>query len=104
VDGKHAYVCGDHIQAIRLTDGGREWTWEPDVSSNRTGYAALVGDRIYIPVEGRIQVLSAADGREAESLDVSDALGDNPGLLSLTAVDGLLLAATRDRVVAFGAK
>jgi outer membrane protein assembly factor BamB len=103
VDGKRAYVCGDHVQAINLADGAREWTWAPDVTSSM-GYAALCGDRIYVPVESRIYVRAAADGKELEVLDAADGLGETPGFTALLGVDGMLLASTRDRVVAFGPK
>jgi outer membrane protein assembly factor BamB len=103
VDDQHAYICGDHIQAIHLADGARDWTWEPQVfTSSSVGYAALSGDRIYVPVEGRIHVLSAANGHELEVLDTFGELGEASGYASVVAVDGALFVSLRDRVIAFG--
>lgn len=103
VDAKHAYVCGDHIQAINLADGAPDWTWESQkVSSGDLGFAALAGDRIYMPVEGRLVVLSAADGRELEKIDALNGEGDSPGYLAVTPVGNKVLLSTRDRLVAFG--
>jgi outer membrane protein assembly factor BamB len=99
---KHAYICGNHIQAIGLAEGAPEWTWDPDTASSNIGYAALAGDRIYATLENKIYVLSAADGRELEVLDVSDVLGEASGFASIVALDKMLLVSIRDRLVAFG--
>jgi outer membrane protein assembly factor BamB len=104
VDDKRAYICGDHLQAISLADGAREWTWEPRALSGSTGYAALCGDRIYVPIEGKIHVRAAEDGREIEVLDTSAILGEASGLLTLVSVDGKLIVSGRDRTVALGRK
>lgn len=103
VDAKHAYVCGDHIQAISLADGAPDWTWEAQkVASSDLGFAALAGDRIYMPVEGKIYVLSAAEGRELEKLDALNSESDPPGFAAVIPFPNLMLMTTRDRVVAFG--
>jgi hypothetical protein len=105
VDAERAYVCGDYVQAIHLADGAPGWSWEARrVASSDVGYAALAGDRVYIPVEGGVQVLSAADGREIETLELNAVLGDSPGFSAVVLADGMLLVAVRDRVVAFGAE
>ncbi|MCC2667607.1 MAG: outer rane biosis protein BamB [Armatimonadetes bacterium] len=105
VDDKRAYICGDHIQAINLSNGAREWTLDPQAARSGTvGFAALCGDRIYTPIDGKIRVNSAADGKEIEVLDASDILGEADGLLTLVSVDGALLISSRDRVVALGRK
>lgn len=103
VDAKHVYVCGDHIQAISLADGAPDWTWEAQkVSSSDLGYAALAGDRIYMPVEGRLHVLSAEDGRELEKIDALNVDGDSPGFMAVLPFGKTLLLSTKDRLVAFG--
>lgn len=103
VDAKHAYVCGEHIQAINLADGAPDWTWEAQkVASSDLGFAALAGDRIYMPVEGRLYVLSAAEGRELEKLDAVNSEEESPGFAAVIPFKNLLLMSTRDRVVAFG--
>jgi outer membrane protein assembly factor BamB len=111
VDDQHVYVGGDQIQAINIGDdakhllgGAREWTWKPQAPSTSVGFAALSGDRIYVPVENRIHVRSAADGRELEVLDLSADLGDSPGFTSVLVLDGMLLVSTRDRLLAFSPK
>jgi outer membrane protein assembly factor BamB len=104
VDDKRAYICGDHIQAINLSNGAREWTLDSSTRSGTVGFAALCGDRIYVPVDGKIQVLSVNDGKEIEVLDASEILGEADGLLTLVSVEGTLLVSARDRVVALGRK
>ncbi len=105
VDDKLAYVCGDHLQALNLEDGAREWHWEPEQASSRhMGFAALAGDRIYFPVEGKIHVRAAADGRALETLDLVDALTDQPYFTSLVVHGNKLIVSTKDKVVAFGPK
>ena len=103
-DQKHAYICGDYIQAINLADGSREWTTEFNIVASSVGYAALSGDRIYVPVEGRIHVLSTSDGREVEVLQTQGAVGESSGFAAVLPLDGMLLVTTRDKVVAFGPK
>lgn len=103
VDSRHAYICGEHIQAINLADGAPDWTWEAQrVASSDLGFAALAGDRIYMPVEGRLYVLSANDGREIEKLDALNSEEESPGFAAVIPFKNLLLMTTRDRVVAFG--
>jgi len=102
VDGQRAYVCGEHVQAISLADGAPEWTWEAQkVATGDVGFAALAGDRIYLPVEGKLVVLNAADGRELETLDALNGEGDPPGFTAVVPLPNLLLLTTRDRVIAF---
>lgn len=104
VDGKRAYICGDHVQAISLANGAREWTWEPPGPSGSVGYAALCGDRIYVPIDGKIHVHGAVDGKELEVLDATEILGEANGLLTLVSTPDALLIASRDRLVALGKK
>jgi outer membrane protein assembly factor BamB len=103
-DDKHAYVCGDYIQAINLSDGSREWTAEFNIVASSVGYAALSGDKIYVPVEGRIHILSTADGRELEVLQTQEVVGESAGFAAVLPLDGMLLVTTRDKVIAFGPK
>lgn len=100
VDQKHAYICGDYLQAINLADGSRDWTW---VDKPNVGYAALAGERIYAPVDGRLQVFNAADGSQVEELDSSKEVGELRDVISVTVVDGTLLVATRDKLIAYSA-
>lgn len=103
VDAQRAYICGDHIQAIKLADGAPDWTWEAQkVASGDLGYAALAGDRIYMPVEGKLHVLSAADGKEIEKIDALNPEGDSPGYTAVIPLGQKVLLSTRDRVVVFG--
>lgn len=104
VDSKRAYICGDHVQAINLSNGAREWTWEPQGPTGSVGYAALCGDRIYVPIEGKIHVHGAADGKEVEVLDATEILGESNGLLTLVSTPDALYVASRDRLVALGKK
>jgi outer membrane protein assembly factor BamB len=104
VDGKRAYICGEHLQAINLEGGARAWQWDPQFVGSPMGYAALLGDRIYVPIGAQLHVRSAADGQEIEVLDLSEALGDADTFASLVAVDGMLLFSTRERLVALGPK
>ena len=104
VDGKRAYICGDHVQAISLANGAREWTWEPQGPSGSVGYAALCGDRIYVPIDGKIHVHGAADGKEVEVLDATEILGEANGLLTLVSTPEALFISSRDRLVALGKK
>jgi hypothetical protein len=97
-------VCGDHIQAIQLTDGQPDWSWDTKLISTSVGFAALSGDKIYVPVEGHVWVLSAADGSELQDLDLSQDLGDQNGISSVFPSGRLLLIATRDKLIAFGPK
>ena len=103
-DERHAYVCGDHVQAIRLVDGSPAWTWEPKETDHNVGYAAVAGDRVYIPVDGRIDVRSGVDGKLIESIDLTASLGKAAAFASLLVLPDRLLIATRDRVLCFGAK
>jgi outer membrane protein assembly factor BamB len=103
VDAKRAYVCGDHVQAIKLADGAPDWTWETQkLSSGEVGFAALGGDRIYIPVEGKIYVLSAEDGREIEVMNGIYQQGNSPGFSAVLPLGNHLIMTTRDGLVAFG--
>lgn len=104
VDQKRAYVCGDYIQAINLTDGAREWTWDPQLSTGSVGFAALAGDRIYVPVAEGIRVFNSADGRPIETLEAGGALGESNVLSSLLVLDDRLVLTTREKVVVFGPK
>jgi len=107
----HAYTCSsDGIRAINIGDdarnsppGLRDWDWSLEVSGN-SGYPALAGDRIYVPMEGKVLVLSAADRKELETLDVSEGVGDNPGFSTVLVAGRNLLVTTRDRLVVFGPK
>jgi outer membrane protein assembly factor BamB len=104
-DQKHVYVCGDYIQAINVADGAREWVWEVrDAAGSDVGFPALSGDRIYVPVADKIAVLSAADGKELEVLDISEGVKEGAGVASVTPLEGLVLVSTADGVVAFGPK
>jgi outer membrane protein assembly factor BamB len=104
VDGKRAYVGGDHLQAISLADGARDWTWEPMAIGGLMGFPVLCGDRIYVTIEGKIHVHAADDGREIEVLDTAEIIGEASGIVTLVAVDGALLVSSRDRIVALGRK
>jgi outer membrane protein assembly factor BamB len=104
VDSKRAYICGDHVQAINLSNGAREWTWEPQGPSGSVGFAALCGDRIYVPIDGKIHVHGAADGKELEVLDATEILGEANGLLTLVSTPDALYVTSRDRLVALGKK
>ncbi|HEU4752541.1 MAG TPA: PQQ-binding-like beta-propeller repeat protein, partial [Armatimonadota bacterium] len=87
VDQKHAYVCGDYIQAISLADGAREWTWEPqNVSASDMGFAALCGDKVCVTISGKLHVRSAADGREVQVLDLPVEKDDLSGFTSVQAL------------------
>ena len=100
-DAERVYLCGEHVEAINLEDGAREWSWEPrQAAPSQMGFAALCGDRIYFPVEGKIQALRAADGSELEVLDTLAALGESPGYTSLLVLPDLMLVATKDRLIA----
>jgi outer membrane protein assembly factor BamB len=102
VDAQRAYVCGEHVQAISLADGAPEWTWEAQkVSAGDVGFAALAGDRIYLPVEGKLVVLGAADGRELAALDALNGEGDPPGFCAVLPLGDRVVMTTRDRVVGF---
>ena len=99
-DDKRVYVCGDYyLQALSLADGARDWEWP---SQESLGYAALCGDRIYVPSQGKVLVHSAGDGAEVEVLDTSAAVGDGSGLCSVVATDKLLLVGTAEKLIAFG--
>lgn len=103
VDKTHAYVCGENLQAVNLADGAKDWEWEPKESgSGDIGFAALSGDRIYVPVNGRIYAVAAADGKELDVLNPAGGLGEDVGYTSLVAGGGTLFLSTADRVVAFG--
>jgi outer membrane protein assembly factor BamB len=102
VDKTHAYICGEHVQALNLTDGARDWTVELEGASGDIGYAALAGDRIYIAVNGRIYVRQASDGKEVDVLNPAAGLGEEVGFTSLVAGGGMLFLSTNDRVLAFG--
>jgi outer membrane protein assembly factor BamB len=103
-DQKHVYVCGDYVQAISLADGAREWVWEPGVHGDNVGYPALSGERIYVPIENKVHVRSAVDGKELEVLDLSGALKESTGYSSVLPLEGMLLVATPDELAAFGPK
>jgi outer membrane protein assembly factor BamB len=103
-DDKRVYICGDYLQALSLADGAREWDWSPQAPSSSVGYAALAGDRIYLPIEGKIHVRAAADGAELEVLDTSPVLGDSAGLCSVIAREKMLLVGTPEKLIAFGPK
>jgi hypothetical protein len=104
VDAKRAYIGGDHLQAISLADGARDWTWEPMAVGGLMGFPVLCGDRIYVTIEGKIHVHAADDGREIEVLDTAEIIGEASGIVTLVAVDGALLVSSRDRIVALGRK
>lgn len=105
VDDKRAYICGDHLQALSLVDGARDWTWETSgASSLHMGMAALSGDRIYFPVEGKIFVRAASDGRALEEIDLVETLSDQPRFTSLVIHGNQLIVANHNRVFAFGPK
>ncbi len=100
-DEKRVYVCGDYLQAISLADGAREWGWDPQVPGV-VGFAALAGDRIYVPIESKIHVRSAVDGHELEVLDTAAALGESSGMSTILPLDRMLLVGTPERLVALG--
>ncbi len=106
VDAKQVYVAGEHLQSISLENGAPGWTWEPSGSGSAggIGFPALAGDQIFTLTDGKLVVRSTADGKEVTSVDLSASLGDQPGYATLTVSEGLLLVATRDRLVAFGPK
>ncbi|MFN3648830.1 MAG: PQQ-binding-like beta-propeller repeat protein [Armatimonadota bacterium] len=104
VDKKHAYIGGDHVQAINVSDGAREWVWEPDTTRSRLGYPALAGDRIYVPTGEKLIVLSAADGRVLEEIDIEEATKGASGTPTVTLVGRTALLAFTDRLVALQAR
>jgi len=104
VDGQRAYICGNQLRAISLTNGEQEWTWDPPASGSWVGYAALCGDRICVPVDNRVHVLGAADRKELAVLDLGDAQEDASGPATVVAVGDKLLVSTKDRLTAFGPK
>jgi outer membrane protein assembly factor BamB len=101
-DGQRVYLCGDYVQAVGIADGQTAWTWKPQTAAGTVSFPVLAGDRIYVPHEGRIRVLAAADGEELETLDIRSSLGPSPGYASVLPVGDKLLVCTRDRLVAFG--
>ena len=100
VDDRRAYVCGSTLQAYDLKTGARQWVWDPQAASSNVGYAALVGDKIYVVVEGRLEIRAADDGRSLGQIDLTEFLGDSPGYTSLIARPDLLLIGTRGSLVA----
>jgi hypothetical protein len=103
-DAKRAYICGEHIQALNLSDGSRDWLWDLGREVDPVGYAALAGDRIYVMIGEKLYIRSAADGHDAGQVDLLGELGGGIGYTSLVVVDNTLLLSTRDRVVALGPK
>jgi outer membrane protein assembly factor BamB len=68
VDEARAYLCGNEVHALDLATGARRWSWTaPDA---RAGYAALAGDRVYVPVGPTVYVLDRATGRQVAQLDL----------------------------------
>lgn len=101
-DNHRVYITGEHLQALNLADGGREWTWEPEGAAADLGFAALAGDRIYAPINGRIHVRAAADGRDLGILNPSGGLGETVGFSSVVVVGERVLLCTPTGVTAFG--
>jgi len=99
-DDQRAYVAGSTLQAYDLQTGARLWVWDPESASSNVGYPALVEDRLYVVVESRLEVRSAADGRRLESFDLQPLLGESPGYTSLLATPDLLLIGTREGMFA----
>lgn len=100
VDDRRAYLCGRYVRAVNLADGKEAWTWT--TRAETTGTPALAGGRVYFPVDGKVQVLAADDGRPLEVIDLGGALGTGDTYASLSVAGGRLIAVTADRVVAFG--
>ncbi len=103
VDERFAYIAGDHLQAINLADGAREWMWEAPggTSSGPIGFPILAGDRIALISDGRLILRSASDGKEVAAYDLTGDVGDQPGFTSLLCVDNLLAVGIRDRLIVY---
>jgi len=99
-DDRRAYVSGQSVQAIDLAAGTISWTWKPKQATNNMGYPALLGDRLYVPIEGQLQILDAATGKEGDVLDLTGPLGGREVFPTLTVVGNRLLVAAGDRVIA----
>lgn len=104
VDSRRAYITGDMIRAVNLTDGSPAWTWEPEAGFGDLGFAALVNDQIWVLLDGKLQVRAAADGAARPGVNLSAVVSDTPGFTSLIVVDHTALLTTGEKIFAFGVR
>lgn len=65
-DGKALLLAGDHVRAVRLDDGRKQWRTKIPLPAGR---AIVVNDRLLVPtVDGRVLSLSVADGQVKEEV------------------------------------
>ena len=101
VDKQRAYLCGTEVQAFDMETGAKQWIWVSPGTSYGTGYAALIGNRVYVPVDGKIYELDAETGNELRAIDLTKDLSETPGYTSLLAAGNRLFLSTKDRVFAY---
>jgi outer membrane protein assembly factor BamB len=107
-DSQRVYTWGDEGKAINIADGRPVWQWSvPDngQAAGSPGVPALCGDRLYVPVRDKLYVLSATDRKELEVLELATKADDFAGsnFWGVMAVNGMLLAMSDERVIAYGA-
>ncbi len=101
VDKGSAYLCGQlEVAAFDMETGAKRWTWNSPGTQSNTGYAALVGDRLYLVVEGKLYAIDAASGEGKVAADLTEFVGEPAGYTTLLAVGKRLLVSMRDRVIA----
>jgi outer membrane protein assembly factor BamB len=98
VDAQRCYLCGDEVHAFDLATGARRWTWHaPD---SYAGLAALVENRVYVPVGPVVYVLDAERGTEVAQIDLRKH-GVEQGYSAVTLLNGRLYLSQGDRLMAF---
>lgn len=100
VDEARVYLCGSEVHALDLNTGARRWSWTaPDA---RAGYAALAGNRVYVPVGSTLYVLDRATGRQLARVDLG-LHGVEPEYGALLMLSDRILLSQPERLFAFGA-